>query len=133
MKTFLIIVFLVTSSVTSIAQKDISNSLADRETLKFNKLEYTVQQYLIDEIRNNTDCCGEDELTIKVEIDPSGKLNGVKPTSGSSFCYQKAILKYTKNIKWTSSDSDYPELIEFEIKLDIKCKDDSSKSHETGQ
>ena len=133
MKTFLIISLLMGSALISIAQKDISNSLADRETLKFNNLDYTVQQYLVDEIKNDTDCCGEDELTIKVEIDQSGKLNGVKPISGTSFCYQKAILKYTKNIKWTSADSDYPEFIEFIIKLDIKCEEGSSTSHETGQ
>lgn len=133
MKSLFIILFLLTSTIVSTAQKDISNSRADRKTMAFDKIDYTVQQYLIDEIKENTKCCGESSMIIRVEIDHSGKVTGVKPADGDNHCYQIAIMDNVRKIKWNTVETQESEIIEFEIKLDIQCIDGSNKLHETSQ
>jgi len=119
MKAFLLICLLMASSLVSLAQQDISDSRADRETFKFDNIDYTVQQYLADVIKENTKCCGESSMTIKVEIDNTGGVTGVKPVDGDNLCYQSAIMEYVQVIKWKTSSSEDPEVIEFKIELDI--------------
>ena len=58
-------------------------------------------------------------MTIKVEVDQNGEVMGVKPVDGDNLCYQSAIMEYVQDIKWKSSSSEDPEVIEFKIKLDI--------------
>lgn len=121
MKTFPIILLITICSINAFAQMDISDSKADRKTFAFDNMDYTVQQFLIDEIEENTKCCGESSMIIKVEIDNTGSVIGVKPTNGDNFCYQKSIMESVRKIKWDASGIEKSEVINFEIKLDIAC------------
>jgi len=108
---------------------DVTALTADTKTFIFSDGKHTVKQYIYDELKGKTTCCGSDRIYLEVKIDPSGYVMQAKTLTGKNECYKLSAIDIVKNIKWNTKDFKGPRSVYFEIKPELGCEDDSENEY----
>ena len=108
---------------------DVTKLVADTKTFIFDNNKNTVKGYIYDQLKEVTNCCGNDRIYLEVKIDPTGYVLQVKTLTGKNDCFKKSAIDIVKNVKWDAGDFKGPKSVYFEIKPNIDCEADRENTY----
>ncbi len=92
------------------AQIDVTTAVCDRETGLFDDGKTSLNDYLTEELKTKTTCCGADavgqneNLQVQIFVNDDGYVTSTRVLSGKNECVRQAVGDMLKYVKWKKSD-----------------------------
>ncbi|MEN2993182.1 MAG: hypothetical protein ABDH91_06475 [Bacteroidia bacterium] len=108
---------------------DITQQRIDPLTFTFEDGRTTLDEYVIDQIRRRTRCCGIDNVWVELRFNPDGTVKSVGIKLGENKCYTQSIRDILLSTRWKVENIRSGRPLYREFRLNEDCGSDRDNKY----